>query len=104
MGAARVAQRGRAFSVERGALDDRNPTRRDRAARRGVTTRRGHIDDVEGGEDRARTRGSDAMSHANKFRVSRARWAVLASFVLGACLNQATRALEPTPVEAGTTL
>lgn len=44
------------------------------------------------------------MSNANKLRVSRSRWAVLASFVLGACLNQATRALEPTPVEAGTTL
>jgi len=37
----------------------------------------------------------------SRLSASRSRWAVLASFVLGACLNQATGALEPKPVEAG---
>ena len=44
---------------------------------------------------------TDANAATPRRRVSRTRWAVLASFVLGACLNQATRALEPTPAEAG---
>ena len=43
---------------------------------------------------------TDANNFTGRRPVSRTCWAVIASFVLGACLNQATRALKPTAAQA----
>lgn len=40
-------------------------------------------------------------SPTSRPRFSRTRWALLATFMLGACVNQATHALDPTSAQAG---